>query len=97
MQKQTLQCDQRRQVVENNSARLKGLREDYKKIFESEEGKRVLKDLEKICLFKSTTFDKDALTMAFQEGLRGVYLHIITLINMDIEELERISKANGEA
>lgn len=72
---------------------LKERREDYKKTFETEEGKRVLKDLEKICLFKTTTFDKDALTMAFQEGLRAVYLHINTIMNMDIEELERISNA----
>jgi 5-methyltetrahydrofolate--homocysteine methyltransferase len=44
--------------------------------------------------YRATTFDKEALIMAFQEGLRGVYLHITTIMNMDIEELERISNIN---
>ena len=81
-------------MADNNSDKLKGLRNDYKKLFESEEGKRVLKDLERVCLYRATTFDKDPGVMAFQEGLRGVYLHITTLMNMDIEELERISNRN---
>ena len=78
--------------MENNAERLKGLREDYKKTFESEEGKKVLKDLEKVCMFNTTTFDKEALVMAFQEGLRTVYLHIKTVMTLDIEELERMTK-----
>jgi hypothetical protein len=78
-------------MAENNSEKIKGLRNDYKKIFDSEEGKRVLKDLETVCLYRATTFNKDSLIMAFQEGLRAVYLHITTIMNMDIEELERIT------
>ena len=78
----------------DNADKLKALRNAYQKVFESEEGKLVLKDLEKVCLYRATTFDKEALIMAFQEGLRGVYLHITTLMTMDIEELERISNAN---
>ena len=77
----------------DNVEKLKGRRTDYKKTFETEEGKRVLKDLEKVCMYRFTTFDKDSLTMAFQEGLRAVYLHITTIMDMDIEELERISNA----
>ena len=77
--------------TQNNVIRLKGLREDYKKLFATEEGKRVLADLERVCLFKTSTFDKDALTMAFQEGLRGVYLHINTILTLDIEALEKLS------
>ena len=76
--------------MENNAERLKGLREDYKKTFESEEGKKVLKDLEKVCLYNSTTFDKDPYVTAFQEGLRTVFLHIKTVMTLDIEELERM-------
>ncbi len=82
-------------MPENNAEKLKGNREDYKKVFETEEGKRVLKDLERVCMYRSTTFDKDSLVMAFQEGLSAVYLHITTIMNMDIEELERIAKATG--
>lgn len=78
---------------QNNAERLKGLREDYKKTFSSEEGKKVLKDLEKVCLYNTTSFDKDSHVMAFQEGLRAVYLHIKTIMEMDIEELERLVDA----
>lgn len=79
--------------MEDNSAKLKEKREDYKKIFSTEEGKRVLKDLEKVCLYRTSTFDKEPMVMAFQEGLRTVYLHITTIMEMDIEELERIAGA----
>jgi len=75
-----------------DSDNLKQLRADYKKVFDTEEGKRVLKDLEKLGMFRQTTFSKDALTMAYQEGLRTLYLHIITFKEMDIEELERLIK-----
>jgi len=78
--------------VENNAERLKGLRNDYKKVFETEEGKKVLKDLETICMANTTTFNKDASVMAFQEGARAVYLHITTLMNLDIENLELFNK-----
>ena len=79
--------------MEDNSAKQKEKREDYKKIFSTEEGKRVLKDLEKVCLYRTSTFDKEPMVMAFQEGLRTVYLHITTIMEMDIEELERIAGA----
>ena len=82
-------------MADNNAARLKGLRNDYKQNFSTEEGQRVLKDLEKVCMYRSTTFDKDALTMAFQEGLRAVYLHITTIMNIDIEELERVANQSN--
>ena len=75
----------------DNSEKLKGIRNDYQQVFSTEEGQRVLKDLEKVCLYRATTFDKDALVMAFQEGLRAVYLHITSIMNLDIEELERIA------
>jgi hypothetical protein len=78
---------------ENNSSKLKGRREDYKKVFGTEEGKKVLKDLEVFCLYNEDTFDNDALFMAYKTGLRKVYLHIKVVMDMDIEELEKISKA----
>ena len=81
--------------MEDNAQKLKGLRNDYQQVFSTEEGKRVIKDLEKVCLFKTTTFSKDALIMAFQEGLRAVFLHINTIMNMDIEELERLANQSN--
>ena len=79
-----------------NIERIKGVQQDYKKTFSSEEGKKVLKDLEQICLANSTTFNKDSLIMAFQEGLRSVYLHINTMININLDELERVRNASSK-
>jgi hypothetical protein len=74
---------------QNNANRLKALRDDYKKTFETEEGKRVLKDLEQNCFYRSTTLEKEAIGIAFNEGSRAVFLRIINLIDLDIEALEK--------
>jgi hypothetical protein len=78
-------------MPDDNIARIKGVREDYKKVFSSEEGQKVLADLERVCLFRTSTFNREPLTMAFQEGLRGVYLHILTILTLNIEELEKLN------
>jgi len=78
-------------VANENADKLKALRADYQKTFGSDEGKKVLADLEKVCMFKASTFDKEAPIMAFQEGLRAVYLHITTVMTLDIEQLEKIA------
>ena len=78
-------------MANENADKLKALRADYQKTFGSDEGKKVLADLEKVCMFKASTFDKEAPIMAFQEGLRAVYLHITTVMTLDIEALENIA------
>ncbi len=75
----------------DNAARLKGMREDYIKVFSSEEGKRVLADLEKVGFYKTTTFTTDAIALAFNEGNRAFLLHIKTVLEMDIETLEKLA------
>jgi len=81
-------------MAEDNLAKLKGLREDYKKVFDSPEGKRVMSDLEKTGFYRTTTFvPNDAMATVFNEGLRAFVLHIKTIINMDIEELNKIANA----
>lgn len=75
----------------DNIIRLKALREDYKKTFSTEEGKRVLKDLENTCFYNTTTFSDKALMIAFNEGNRAVFLHIKTILELDIETLEKLS------
>ena len=80
----------------DNIARVKGIKEDYKKVFGTEEGKRVLSDLEKIGFFNTTTYNNDAIAMAFNEGNRAFLLHIKTILDMDLETLERIYEAQGK-
>ena len=56
---------------------LKQLQNDFKTVFNSDEGKRVLADLEKRCHFLTTTNIKgDSHESAFMEGQRSVLLFI---------------------
>ena len=57
--------------------KIKQLQEDYKIIFNSDEGSRVMADLEKRCHFLSTTNIKgDSHESAYMEGQRSVLLFI---------------------
>ena len=57
------------------------LRQDYKIIFNTDEGKRVLNDLEKRCHEFVSTFSKDnSYETAFLEGQRSVLIFIKAMI-----------------
>ena len=57
--------------------KIKQLQIDYKSIFNSDEGVRVMADLEKRCHFLSTTNIKgDSHESAYMEGQRSVLLFI---------------------
>ena len=61
--------------------RLSQLRKDYKIVFGSEEGKRVLDDLCIRCHESSTTFSKDnSHETAYLEGQRSIALFIKAII-----------------
>jgi hypothetical protein len=63
---------------------LKEIREAYKMIFDSDEGKIVLSDLEKRCHFWSTTNVKgDSHESAYMEGQRSVLLFIKSMLQND--------------
>ena len=56
---------------------IEGLKVNYKTIFNTDEGKRVLADLEKRCHFMNTTNIKgDSHESAYMEGQRSVLLFI---------------------
>jgi len=60
---------------------LKELQENYKFIFNTEEGKKVLVDLEKRCHYHSTTNVKgDSHESAYMEGQRSVILFIKSML-----------------
>ena len=63
---------------------LKEIREAYKMIFDSDEGKIVLSDLEKRCHFWSTTNVKGySHESAYMEGQRSVLLFIKSMLQND--------------
>ena len=65
-----------------NEKDLKQLNLDYKQVFESDNGKKVLEDLEKRCSYHTTTHIKgDSHESAFLEGTRSVVLFIKNMLN----------------
>ena len=66
---------------------VKGLQKNYKFIFNTEEGKEVLTDLEKRCHYHSTTNVKgDSHESAYMEGQRSVILFIKSMLRKDKEK-----------
>ena len=63
---------------------LQGLQKNYQYIFNTEEGKEVLSDLEKRCHYHSTTNVKgDSHESAYMEGQRSVLLFIKSMLRKD--------------
>ena len=63
---------------------VKKLRENYQYIFNTDEGKEVLSDLEKRCHYHSTTNVKgDSHEIAYMEGQRSVLLFIKQMLQKE--------------
>jgi hypothetical protein len=63
---------------------VKKLRENYQYIFNTDEGKEVLSDLEKRCHYHSTTNVKgDSHESAYMEGQRSVLLFIKSMLQKE--------------
>ena len=63
---------------------VKELKDAYKRIFNSDEGKLIISDLEKRCHFMSTTNVKgDSHESAYMEGQRSVLLFIKSMLQDD--------------
>jgi hypothetical protein len=66
---------------------LKQLNIAYKQVFNSDNGKKVLEDLEKRCSYHTTTHIKgDSHESAFLEGTRSVILFIKNILTKKLEE-----------
>jgi len=64
-----------------------GLKKNYQYIFNTDEGKEVLSDLEKRCHYHSTTNIKgDSHESAYMEGQRSVLLFIKSMLRKDKEK-----------
>jgi hypothetical protein len=66
---------------------MEGLKKNYIFIFNTEEGKQVLSDLEKRCHYHATTNVKgDSHESAYMEGQRSVLLFIKSMLQNDNEK-----------
>ena len=61
--------------------------ESYRRLFRTQDGERVLKDLMSVCGYSRSSFDSDAVKMAFYEGQRAVILRIVKTVNMTDKEI----------
>jgi hypothetical protein len=72
---------------EDFEKKIEELRINYKQTFETDDGKKVLSDLEKRCHFYHTTNIKgDSHESAYMEGQRSVLLFIKQLLQNDNEK-----------
>jgi len=71
----------------NPQQQLKDLLDAYTQLFATDNGKMVLKDLEKTCGLYISAFDVNPYTTAFNEGQRNVILHIRRMLTMKPEQL----------
>ena len=66
---------------------LQELQTDYKTVFNSDEGVRVMADLEKRCHFMTTTNIKgDSHESAYMEGQRSILLFLKAMLQNDNEK-----------
>lgn len=59
----------------------------YQHTFEGPLGELVLKDILNFCGVDRSTFNHDALTMAFNEGQRNVGLYIKAIVTADLDKI----------
>ena len=73
------------------------LKTNYKYIFNTDEGKEVLVDLEKRCHYHSTTNVKgDSHESAYMEGQRSVLLFIKSMLQKENEKGKELCQANRQ-
>lgn len=64
---------------------------DYRTVFETPQGQRVLEDLVGFCCPHATSFRTDPLEMARNEGRREVWLHIHSILNLDETTIRQLA------
>jgi len=66
---------------------IEGLKKNYQYIFNTDEGKEVLSDLERRCHYHSTTNVKgDSHESAYMEGQRSVILYVKSMLRNNKEK-----------
>ena len=84
-------------AVEKSARRRISKAVQYKKCFNSESGREVLKDLISFSGFISSNFKVDPYETAFCEGQRNVVLRIMKFLEEDIELMrKRVREVNSE-
>lgn len=67
----------------------RALRQDYRAVFGTEAGRRVLRDLFKVCVLDNVGYIQEE-TALHSQGRRFVFVRIHKMMNMDDKEIERL-------
>jgi hypothetical protein len=68
----------------------------YQRLFDTEDGKKVLKDLMKSCGFDATIVGKDSHETYYNEGARSVVLRIVQNCGLSVDNLTKMIKEMEE-
>lgn len=63
----------------------------YRRLFGTEDGKIVLKDLMQSCHFFSSSTGKDANETYFNEGMRAVVIRLVNTSKLSSDQIERLT------
>ncbi len=71
---------------------LKELQKAYNRVFSGKDGDKILADLKKRTYYNATTYSPgcSAIDIAHREGRRSCLVHIINMMNMNVEHLEKL-------
>ena len=70
-----------------------GLRQDYRAVFGTEAGGRVLADLFRTCILDNVGYIQKE-TALHSQGRRWVFARVYKMMNMDDEELVKLSRGS---
>lgn len=68
------------------------LAKDYRVVFATPEGERVLADLLRACHVLEPVFSGDALEMAHREGMRNVALRIVSFLHYAPDDFRNLAE-----
>jgi hypothetical protein len=69
-------------------------RNAYRDVFSDDAGRRVLRDLGRICDPTRSNFDPDPRQHAYNEGKRAIWLRIQNMLNLSEEQIYQTLKEN---
>lgn len=64
----------------------------YRRLFSTEDGRAVIKDLMRSCHYHSSTLGSTPQETAYNEGMRAVVIRIFQTMNLTTEEVLKISQ-----
>lgn len=68
----------------------------YRRLFSTEDGQLVLRDLMRSCRLYSPSVGKDPYETYFNEGMRAVVLRVMETAKIDENQIENLAKALNE-